>query len=75
MVETARLLLPKDDVTTKEIELWVKHIGPVWKGPMDWMKTALINWNQEMRDNGLTDDDMEGFVRGASSAGSREPHD
>jgi AbiV family abortive infection protein len=34
LVQTADLLAKARDVTVREIELWVKHIKPVWMGKM-----------------------------------------
>jgi AbiV family abortive infection protein len=66
LVQTARLLTGKHSVTEKEVELWVEHIGPVWKKDMNWMQQALINWSKAMEAAGLSDrksEDMEKFVR------------
>jgi hypothetical protein len=52
LVEIAKLFVARKEVTQKEIELWIKHIGPVWMKNMDWMKHALENWYQEMQQNG-----------------------
>lgn len=48
ILKLAKLMCKDSIYTPKEIELWVKHIKPVWKGPMDLMKTALNNWFDEM---------------------------
>jgi len=56
----------KAEVTAQEIELWIKHMKPVWKTSMAAMKTAIINWNKEMVEHGLSTkiqkDMMEKFV-------------
>ena len=55
------------EMTPREIELWVQHIKPVWKGPMDWMKKALANWHADMVREGLTHEppeSMEMFLWG-----------
>ena len=70
LVETARLLGSDRKVSQKEIELWVEHIGPVWKGDLGWMKQALVNWQRAMHEAGLsatTEEDMERFVRGSET--------
>jgi AbiV family abortive infection protein len=62
------------EVTPKEIDLWVKHLRPVWKGHFSWMRQALENWHGEMRESGLIpagDDGLSEFVRGAEGFGSR----
>jgi AbiV family abortive infection protein len=40
---------PKQEVTAREIELWMQHMGPAWGGPMDGMKRAFRDWNEAMR--------------------------
>jgi AbiV family abortive infection protein len=62
LVKTAELLAPGKPVSSEEIRLWIKHLAPVWKGNMGWMRTALLNWHQEMVEKGLTED-SDGFAR------------
>jgi AbiV family abortive infection protein len=56
----------KSEVTTQEIELWIKHMKPVWKTSKVAMKIALMNWNKDMVEHGLStknkNDMMEKFV-------------
>lgn len=72
-VRAARFLVPQDDIhvhTAREVELWIEHMGPVMDKPLGWMKTALLNWHEAMRKEGLTDanpDAVERFVRGPGS--------
>ena len=50
----------------KEIELWIEHVGPIWKRDPSWMKTALANWYAAMQAAGLApegENKMEQFVR------------
>lgn len=66
LVEIAKLFVARKEVTQKEIELWIKHIGPVWMKNMEWMKHALENWYQEMQQNGLVPEGpnaMRQFIR------------
>lgn len=66
LVETADLLAKDNRYTKREIELWVEHIGPVWKKDHQWMKQALINWYAEMQSEGLSpegENKMGAFVR------------
>lgn len=66
---SAEALLPKRAVCTREIELWVEHLGPVWKGPMEVMETALISWHRKMCEEGLAlrdPTDMEKFILGSA---------
>jgi AbiV family abortive infection protein len=66
LVHTAEVLAAGREVTALEIDLWIKHIKPVWKRDMTWMKTALSHWHQEMVSAGLAaeDDGFDNFVRG-----------
>ena len=45
--------------TTREVELWIEHLGPVWKKEMAWMQQGLTNWNSAMLKEGLA---VEGAV-------------
>jgi len=54
IVSLAKGLIGKTrEVTEKEIELWIKHVGPVWKKEMDQMKIGLKNFFIEMHSIGL----------------------
>jgi AbiV family abortive infection protein len=69
MVDLAKIFVPKKMVTDKEIELWIKHLGPVWKKNMRWMKQALENWFKEMQKCGLAPEctnqiDFIDFIKG-----------
>lgn len=51
--------------TPKEIELWIKHIEPVWKVDSNSMKQAIVDWYTEMQQYGLApegDNKMEEFI-------------
>ena len=68
LVGTARLLASSSNVecTAREIELWVEHVGPVWRQDLGWMKQAVINWYAAMQEAGLKpngENTMEQFVR------------
>jgi AbiV family abortive infection protein len=70
LIEIARLLASDREVSQKEIELWIEHVGPVWKGDLAWMKQAVVNWQRAMHSAGLsetTEEDMDRFVRGNES--------
>jgi len=55
-LKIAKVMCKDSIYTSKEIELWVKHIKPVWKGPMELMKQALNNWFEEMlKENLITE--------------------
>jgi AbiV family abortive infection protein len=69
MVELAKIFVSKEMVTYKEIELWIKHLGPVWKKDMRWMQQALENWYKEMQKCGLVPEcnnqiDFIDFIKG-----------
>ena len=66
LVKTAEILSPARVVTVRELELWVKHMSPVWNTSADWMKTALVNWYAEMQAEGLApsgENPMAAFVK------------
>jgi len=56
LVYTARLLAKSKTHSEKEIELWIKHIKPVWKSSMSDMKKGIMNWFNEMKSLGLIKD-------------------
>lgn len=53
LVQTARIFLRKGEVTTKEVELWGKHLGPVKNGDFLRQKEATLHWYAEMQELGL----------------------
>jgi len=53
ILKIARTLCEKQTYTQKEVELWIKHIKPVWKSTMPEMQVALKAWFNEMVDEGL----------------------
>ena len=61
LVETARAFANGPRHTAKEIQLWIEHLGPVWKKDMAWMKQALINWHKAMQMAGLAHGNQDGF--------------
>lgn len=65
-VKTARLLATKESCTAREIELWVQHLGPVWKVETTWMQQALVNWYTAMQEEGLappSENRMDQFIK------------
>ena len=65
LVDTATILAKGHEVTTTEIELWAKHLGPVWRGPKELMEHALARWYEEMQSQGLAErgpNAMEEFI-------------
>jgi AbiV family abortive infection protein len=72
LVSVAKLLSRPSEHSAQEVALWVKHIGPVWKQDMVWMKQALINWQDAMYREGLSKThvgEMSEFVHGVPSEG------
>ena len=72
LVSIAELFSEGEKITTKEVELWVQYMTPVHGAPLDWMKTALLNWHAAMREAGLSSYDIaefEEFVRGSTFDG------
>lgn len=75
LVAISDLLARDQTVTVKEIELWVEHMRPAYGAPLDWMKTALLNWYAAMQEHGLWEEGdipVEAFVRGDQTGKSGE---
>ena len=65
LVKVADVLSKVKDVSEKEIELWIEHIGPAWKKDPALMKKALVNWYSAMQTAGLApegENKMEQFI-------------
>jgi AbiV family abortive infection protein len=65
IVRTAKLLASGEDVTQREIELWIQHVGPVWKQNKEAMEGALVSWEDALRAEGLRppgENQMEKFI-------------
>lgn len=53
-IKIAEVLIDHDVCSEREIELWVKHMGPVWKQQDTvQMRQAIIDWYAEMQSVGL----------------------
>lgn len=53
--------------TTREVELWIQHVGPVWNQEMALMKQGIIDWQEAMHSEGLsktTANEMKSFAFG-----------
>ena len=80
IVALARALCAERDATDVEMELWIQHIGPVWKQHPERMEAALASWYAAMQEAGLAPaggNAMEEFVLRGVSAGDghhKEPH-
>ena len=70
LVAAAEVLSPERAISVRELELWVKHMKPVWNKHSDWMKTVLANWYAEMQSEGLMPsgpNKMKAFVKAGLS--------
>ena len=66
LVQTAEVLASNKQVSAAEIELWIKHLRPVWNKHPGWMRKALENWYQDMQEHGLAPEgpnEMRQFIR------------
>jgi AbiV family abortive infection protein len=65
LVQIAKLLVGKREISVKEIELWVQHVGSAPKNDFSAMKRALASWYSAMQEAGLRPDginEMERFI-------------
>ena len=68
LVSIADLLARERTFTSREIELWIEHMQPVYGAPLHEMKAALLRCYAALREAGLYTDgdpDVESFVWGA----------
>jgi AbiV family abortive infection protein len=66
LVHVAQLLAREGTHKEQEVQLWLKHVGPVWKKDPAWMKQTVVNWYAAMQEAGLApqgDNKMEHFIR------------
>ena len=56
LVNTADLLARENEVTEREIELWIEHMGPTCSESLDRQKASLSKYYAAMRENGLWED-------------------
>ena len=66
LVSVADMLAKDKEISVQEIQLWIEHVGPVWRRDPAWMKTALTNWYAAMQAAGLApegENKMEQFIR------------
>ena len=50
LTQIAKIFIAKNEVTTKEIELWVKHIGRTKHGTLKEQKESLLHWYAEKQE-------------------------
>ncbi|WP_431857373.1 AbiV family abortive infection protein [Azospirillum sp.] len=65
LVRVAELLSQIKEVTEREIDLWIEHLGPVWNTPA--MASALVSWAAAMERAGLVapaPDDLQRILSG-----------
>ncbi|MBK8905158.1 MAG: AbiV family abortive infection protein [Anaerolineaceae bacterium] len=62
IIKVARVLCTNKVYTKREVELWVKHMRPVWKAPLPEMKKALHAWFDDMVSEGLAEQGSVPFV-------------
>lgn len=66
LVKIAEVLLAGNHIyTEKEVDLWVKHMSPVWNKNLVLRKDALVNWYAAMQKSGLASEginEMEQFI-------------
>jgi AbiV family abortive infection protein len=66
LVTAAEVLAPERVVAVLELELWAKHMKPVWNKKVEWMQQALVNWYSDMQAAGLAPagmNVMSAFIR------------
>lgn len=76
LVKTAELFAARREITPREIELWIQHMGPVWHRSPGWQRKALANWYSQMQAEGLVpagENVMEQFIWGRRDSGDKDP--
>ncbi|MDA8125568.1 MAG: AbiV family abortive infection protein [Deltaproteobacteria bacterium] len=66
LTQIASIFAKDKNVTKTEIDLWIKHIGPVWNQAPSWMNHALCNWYRAMQEAGLAplgENEIEKFIK------------
>lgn len=65
LVKIARVFISKRDITEKEIEIWIKHLGEAMKSDPATQKKALLHWFAEMKELGLMpqEENIIGFMQ------------
>jgi len=67
LVRTAELLARADDISSREMDLWVQHMGPVWMKSKEVLEKALVDWHLALQAEGLKPsrtDEMRDFIIG-----------
>ena len=66
IVSIANIFSKNKEIEPLEIELWIKHLGPVWMLSDEAMKKGLENWYDETQSLGLAtegENKMKQFIR------------
>jgi AbiV family abortive infection protein len=66
IVFVANIFAQDKEIVTQEIDLWIKHLGPVWMQSPQKMKQGLELWYADMQKAGLApsgNNKMEEFIR------------
>ena len=70
LVKTAEAFGAGDEVSAREIELWIQHMRPVWRRGLGWQRKALANWWTQVQAEGLApggEDQMRNFIWGSDA--------
>jgi len=62
VVSTATLLAKDKEITAREIELWIFHVGPHLYGDREMAERGLATWYAEMQRHGLAPDGPNGMA-------------
>lgn len=53
LVSAAEAISPEREISALELDLWAKHMRPVWGKSDEWISVALGNWYADMQSHGL----------------------
>ncbi len=53
LLKTAQIIASTHEVSSREIELWIEHMGPTHDLDEEAKKAAVVNWFAAMRNEGL----------------------
>ena len=62
-MQTAELLARGDEVSGREIELWIEHVQPVWMGRKELMEKAVVDCHAALQAEGLKAADRDGMEK------------
>ena len=65
LVQIAGFLTKSEEVSVREMELWVQHLKPYWFGHKEHMEHALVQFDEALcRENIKKEEKMERFIMG-----------